>query len=156
MDISLKVLIYIGIVLLFVLIIASIYLVFALRRINIFFKKSDYLVEDLTYKSEMLNSGVETVANLQNYVDAWNVATKRNIKSIANLAFRNRNMAYYLINKIRDNVKDGSTKTKKNVSQKSSSIKTKKNVVKKSTPTTSSTKKTESEKNTKLTKNGNK
>jgi lipopolysaccharide export LptBFGC system permease protein LptF len=106
-----QILIYVTIILLSVLVIAGIYLIFALRKINIFFKKADYLVEDLTYKSEMLNSGVEVVANLQNYVDTFNVATKRNIKSITNLIFRNRNIAYYFINKVRDNAKQPAKKT---------------------------------------------
>jgi hypothetical protein len=60
----------------------------------------------------MLNSGVETIANFQNYVDAFNVATKRNFKSVTNLAFRNRNVVYYFINKVRENVKDPSKATK--------------------------------------------
>ena len=64
----------IGIIL---IIIALLYGIAAIRRRAIMIKKLDYLIEDITYKSEMLNSSVETVAKVSNYLDVFEVVARK-------------------------------------------------------------------------------
>lgn len=83
-------------------VIALIYLVFLLRQLTITSKKVDYFVEDMTYKSEMLNSTVETVVKVSNYIDAFEAITKKNAKAAIRFAARNRDVAYKLVDRVRD------------------------------------------------------
>lgn len=64
-------------------------------------KKTDYLIEDLTYKSEMLNSTVETVSKLANYVDMFEVVARKNIKSSAKLVARNKDDIYKILDRLK-------------------------------------------------------
>lgn len=57
------------IVLLCLAIVFCCYGIIAARKVAIAAKKFDYFVEDLTYKSEMLNSTVDTVVKVSNYID---------------------------------------------------------------------------------------
>lgn len=66
-----------------VAIIAFLYMILAFRKITIVSKKVDYLVEDLTYKSEKLNSVVEAVVKLSNYVNVVEAVVKKNSDTIA-------------------------------------------------------------------------
>lgn len=94
-------LIVLGFIALSLLIIALIYAIIVARRKNILLKKTDYLVEDLTYKSEMLNSTVETVSKISNYVDMFEVVARKNIKSSAKLIARNKDDIYKIIDRIK-------------------------------------------------------
>ncbi len=62
-------LITLGIVALVLLIVVLLYAINAYRRIGIVAKKADYLVEDLTYKSEMLMPTFDAVSKLTKYTD---------------------------------------------------------------------------------------
>lgn len=62
-------LITLGIVVLVLLIVVLLYAINAYRRIGIVAKKADYLVEDLTYKSEMLMPTFDAVSKLTKYTD---------------------------------------------------------------------------------------
>jgi hypothetical protein len=94
-DIALIVLPFIGVIALF-------YLLLLLRQLTITSKKVDYLVEDITYKSEMLNSTVETVVKVSNYVDAFEAVTKKNAKAAMRLAQRNKDLVFRFADKVRD------------------------------------------------------
>ncbi len=59
-------------------IVAFIYIIFAFRRFSIVCKKIDYLVEDITYKSEKLNNVVDVIIKLSGYVDVIEGIIKRN------------------------------------------------------------------------------
>lgn len=83
-------------------VIALLYLVFLLRQLTITSKKVDYFVEDMTYKSEMLNSTVETVVKVSNYIDAFEAIAKKNTKAAIRFAARNRDVAYRLADRVRD------------------------------------------------------
>lgn len=72
-----------------VAIIAFLYMILAFRKITIVSKKVDYLVEDLTYKSEKLNSVVEAVVKLSNYVNVVEAVVKRNSDTIAKFVKNN-------------------------------------------------------------------
>ena len=50
-------------------IVATIYKIFSYRKIGIVSKKTDYLVEDLIYKLELLTPSVELLINISEYVD---------------------------------------------------------------------------------------
>lgn len=88
----------IGIIL---IIIALLYGIAATRRRAIMIKKLDYLIEDITYKSEMLNSSVETVSKIANYIDVFELVARKNIKSIAKLLARNKEDIYKILNRIK-------------------------------------------------------
>lgn len=66
-------------------IIAFIYMILAFRRIMIVYKKTDYLVEDLTYKSEKLNDTVSTIAKVANYIESAEDLVKNNAETINNI-----------------------------------------------------------------------
>ncbi|WP_425377844.1 hypothetical protein [Spiroplasma endosymbiont of Polydrusus pterygomalis] len=70
-------------------------------------KKFDYFVEDLTYKSEMLNSNVDTVVKVSNYVDVFEAFAKRNVKEWVKIIARNKDIAYRIVDKLKDFAKFG-------------------------------------------------
>ncbi len=94
-DVALIVLPFIGVVAVF-------YLLLLFRQLTITSKKIDYLIEDITYKSEMLNSTVETVVKVSNYVDAFEAIAKKNGKAALRLAQRNKDLIFRFADKVRD------------------------------------------------------
>lgn len=94
-------LIIVGLIAMILTIIALLYGIAAIRRRAIMIKKLDYLIEDITYKSEMLNSSVETVSKVANYIDIFEMVARKNIKSAAKLAARNKEDIYKILDRIR-------------------------------------------------------
>lgn len=90
------------IILLALAILLSLYAIITLRKIGVAAKKVDYFFEDLTYKSEMLNATVDTVARVTNYVDIFDAFAKRNVKSWVKVATKNKDIVYKLVEKLRD------------------------------------------------------
>ncbi len=103
------------IILIFVVILLFLYLFTIFRKVKIILSKVNYLVEDITYKSEMMNSTVETIVKISNYVDTFEAISKKNVKSISKLIIRNRDYAYKLFDKIKEyaNSEPDKNKTKK-------------------------------------------
>lgn len=83
-------------------IIVFIYVAFVMRRFGVAAKKVNYFFEDLTYKSEMLNSTAEAVNRISNYIDLFDAFAKRNVKSWAKVATQNKDIAYKIVDKLRD------------------------------------------------------
>lgn len=81
--------------------IALFYITAASRRKAIFMKKADYLIEDLTYKSEMLNPTVETITKISNYIDIFEVVARKNMKSATKIVSRNKDDIYKILNRIK-------------------------------------------------------
>ena len=100
-DTTIIVLSILGAIGLFLLIIFIFYLILASRRANIVLKKVDYLVEDLTFKSEMLNSSVELASKISDYLNGGDALLKGNFKSLIKLFFGNKNFFYEMINKLK-------------------------------------------------------
>ncbi|RTZ69221.1 MAG: hypothetical protein DSZ21_00265 [Tenericutes bacterium] len=94
-------LIIFGLVVLSISIIALLFFLVSQRKKIVLYKKVDYLIEDLTYKSEMLNSTVETVAKISNYIDVFEVVTKKNIKTVLKLYERNKDDIYKIAERIK-------------------------------------------------------
>ncbi|WP_342268997.1 hypothetical protein [Spiroplasma endosymbiont of Aspidapion aeneum] len=90
------------IILLILGIISSIYFLITLRRVSIAAKKIDYFYEDLTYKSESLNTTVDTIARISNYLEIFEAFSKRNLKSWVNVTVRNKDVFYKLFDRIKD------------------------------------------------------
>ncbi|WP_338984814.1 hypothetical protein [Spiroplasma endosymbiont of Diplazon laetatorius] len=90
------------IILLALAIILTLYTIMTLRKVGIAAKKVDYFFEDLTYKSEMLNATVDTVARVTNYVDIFDAFAKRNVKSWVKVATKNKDVVYKLVDKLRE------------------------------------------------------
>lgn len=63
-------------------IVAFVYMILAFRKIIIVSKKTDYLVEDLTYKSERLNDTISTIAKISNYLEATENLVKNNAETL--------------------------------------------------------------------------
>ena len=93
-------------------IIALLYIISAQRRRSITWKKIDYLVEDITYKSEMLNSTVETVSKISNYVDVFEVFARKNIKTVSKVIANNKDEIYKVLDKIKKIATDDAKKPK--------------------------------------------
>jgi uncharacterized protein YoxC len=81
--------------------IAILYSILVSRRKSILLKKTDYLIEDLTYKSETLNSTIETVAKIANYIDVFEVIARKNIRSGAKLISRNKEDIYKILDRLK-------------------------------------------------------
>ncbi|AGM25439.1 hypothetical protein [Spiroplasma chrysopicola] len=90
------------IILLCLAIVFCFYGIIAARKVAIAAKKFDYFVEDLTYKSEMLNSTVDTVVKISNYIDIFEAFTKRNVKAWVKVIARNKDIAYRLVDKLKE------------------------------------------------------
>ncbi|QGS52310.1 hypothetical protein [Spiroplasma tabanidicola] len=90
------------IVLMVLAIILVLYTIITLRKVGIAAKKVDYFFEDLTYKSEILNATVDTIARVSNYVDIFDALAKRNVKSWVKVATKNKDIFYKMVEKLRD------------------------------------------------------
>ncbi|WP_038648135.1 hypothetical protein [Spiroplasma culicicola] len=90
------------IILLVLAILLTLYSIITLRKVGVAAKKVDYFFEDLTYKSEMLNATVDTVARVSNYIDIFDAFAKRNVKSWVKVATKNKDIVYKMVEKLRD------------------------------------------------------
>ncbi|ASP27922.1 hypothetical protein SCORR_v1c01470 [Spiroplasma corruscae] len=90
------------IILLAIAIVLSLYSIITLRKVGIAARKVDYFFEDLTYKSEMMNATVDTIAKVSNYIDLFDAFTKRNVKSWVKVATKNKDVLYKLVDKLKD------------------------------------------------------
>ena len=94
-------LVIMGIIVLMISSVAIVYIALAARRRTITMKKVDYLVEDITFKSESLTSTIETVTKISNYIDVFETITKKNIKTATKLINRNKDDLYKIANRIK-------------------------------------------------------
>jgi hypothetical protein len=136
MEPALLALIIMGSVTLGIASLILLYTFVVLRRRNIVMKKVDYLVEDLTYKSEALSVSVDAVNKISNYVLAADSFTKKGFSSLLKLFTQNKNFFYELIDKIKDGESTKKTTAKKAVAKKATTAKkttTKKTTTKKTT-----------------------
>lgn len=72
-------------ILCFIAIIGFIYMILAFRRITIFAKKMDYLIEDITYKSEKMNDVVDAIVKVSKYINVAETLVKSNADVISDL-----------------------------------------------------------------------
>ncbi len=86
--------------------VALIYMFFAFRRISIVAKKVDYLIEDLTYKSEILTPSVDAMIKLSSYVDVLEVLLKQNSQALVDLASNNKELIFKLSKQLQDIMKE--------------------------------------------------
>ncbi len=103
-DGALLALLVILIVLGLVLVVAALYAAAAMRRRNVVLKKVDYLVEDITYKSESLNVTVETLNKVSNYALSMDALSQNGLKATVKLISENRNYIYSILDKMREDV----------------------------------------------------
>lgn len=104
MDTILLVLTITGIVGLVILSLVLLYTISLIRRTNIVMKKVDYLVEDITYKSESLSVSVEALNKIANYVLTFDTLSKKGYKSLLKLLSENRNYFYEIADKLKESV----------------------------------------------------
>jgi predicted PurR-regulated permease PerM len=96
------VLIIVGCIALFVLLFTLVYMIIAFRKIGIVAKKLDYLVEDLTYKSEMLTPTVEALTKVSNYIDLFESIINQNADALINYINKNKSSTTKFISKLKD------------------------------------------------------
>jgi len=116
-------LIIIGVILVLLLSVAAVYLIASLRRRNVVLKKLDYLIEDITYKSESLNVTVETINKISNYILSLDAVTKTGFKSAIKLISENKNYIYGIIKKLQSDVEDKKNAAKKPANKKTAAAK---------------------------------
>ncbi|GHU31152.1 hypothetical protein FACS1894166_02090 [Bacilli bacterium] len=100
-KVGVTVLIVVGCVVLALALFAVLYMIIAYRKIGIVAKKLDYLVEDLTYKSEMLTPTVEALVKVSNYIDLLESAVAQNSNSLGKYLANNKTNVNNLIETIR-------------------------------------------------------
>jgi len=94
-------LIIVSIIAISIAMVALVYITIAARRRAITMKKVDYLVEDITFKSESLSSTIETISKMANYIDAFETVARKNIKSATKLINRNKDDLYKIADRIK-------------------------------------------------------
>ena len=60
-------------------------MIIAFRRITIFAKKMDYLIEDVTYKSEKMNDVIDAIVKVSKYINIAETLVKNNADIINDL-----------------------------------------------------------------------
>ena len=97
-------LLIIGIVVGVLCIVALIYTIAAQRRKSIALKKVDFLVEDITYKSEALNPTIEAIARITGYVEIFEAFSKKNSVAAAKYFAKNKDEIYAILERLRSNI----------------------------------------------------
>lgn len=69
---------------------AALYGLWLLRKMLIVSKKLDYLVEDITYKSEMLSPLIDSLLKLASYIDVMEIIVKQNSEDFKRVIDNNR------------------------------------------------------------------
>lgn len=134
------------IILILIAIVIAIYGLAATRKKAVVLKKVDYLIEDITYKSESLNVSVETINKMSNYVMSIDSVSQKGFKQLLKFISENRNYIFAILEKLRSDVendKGGKKKTTKKVTAKKT---TKKAPVKKTAAKKAPAKKTAAKK----------
>jgi predicted PurR-regulated permease PerM len=104
-DTTITIIIIVGCILLFLALFAVLYMIVAYRRIGVVAKKLDYLIEDLTYKTEMLTPTIEALVKLSNYIDLLESFANQNSSSLMRYISNNRESAFKMVDKLKDVVK---------------------------------------------------
>jgi hypothetical protein len=99
---GITIIIIVGCVVLLFLLIALVYMIAAYRKIGIVAKKLDYLVEDLTYKSEMLTPTIEALGKVSNIVDLFESLINQNADALMQYVGRNKETASKFVSKLKD------------------------------------------------------
>jgi predicted PurR-regulated permease PerM len=101
-DSALTVIIIVGCILVCLALFAVFYMIVAYRRISIVARKVDYLVEDLTYKTEMLTPTIEALVKLSNYIDLLESFVNQNSSSLMRYISNNSEASFKLVDKLKD------------------------------------------------------
>ncbi len=104
-DATLQALIITGIVAIILLSIAIIYWIIFTRKLSKTVEKVDYLVEDVTYKSESLSVAVEAINKTATQMLSFDAFAKKSMKSIFKLVSENKDGLTEYIENIRKNAK---------------------------------------------------
>lgn len=67
----------------------TIYLFFVFRKIAVASKKIDYLIEDITYKSEVLSPMIDSILKLSSYIDVLDIVFKKKSSEISKVIDNN-------------------------------------------------------------------
>lgn len=93
------------IVLVCIAIVLCIYLIITFRRIHIVSKKLDYLVEDLTYKSEQLTPLTDSLIKISNFIDIFDSVLKEKSQNLIKHTSGNKESIYQVAKEVKEVVK---------------------------------------------------
>lgn len=88
-----------------VAIILCVYLIITFRKIHIVAKKLDYLVEDLTYKSEQLTPVVDSIVKISNFIDILDSILKQKSQNLIKHISGNKESIYKVAKEVKDEIK---------------------------------------------------
>lgn len=87
-------------------IIVCLYMIIAYRKVGIVSKKIDYLVEDLTYKSELLTPVIDSVVKIGSYIDLFEGIFQQKSESLLKYASNNKESIYKLGKQLKEVIKE--------------------------------------------------
>ncbi len=82
------------------------YMIIAYRKISIVAKKIDYLVEDITYKSELITPLVDSMVKIGNYLDLFEGIFEQKSEQLIKYANNNKESIYKLSNELKEIIKE--------------------------------------------------
>ncbi|MBQ0045322.1 MAG: hypothetical protein KBS35_00315 [Mycoplasma sp.] len=88
-----------------VAIVLCVYLIITFRKIHIVAKKLDYLVEDLTYKSEQLTPVVDSIVKISNFIDILDSVLKQKSQDLIKQSSGNKESIYKVAKEVKDEIK---------------------------------------------------
>lgn len=87
-------------------IIAIGYMIISFRKMGIVAKKLDYLVEDLTFKSELLTPFVDAVVRISKYLDLLEAVGQQKTESLVRYVSNNKESIYNITKDVKEMVKE--------------------------------------------------
>jgi len=87
-------------------IIVCIYMIISYRRTRIAAKKLDHLIEDITYKVEVLSPTVDSLAKLGKFIDVFDNILKDKTKNLIKHTSENEETLYKVVKEVKDAIKD--------------------------------------------------
>lgn len=99
-------------VLVCVAIVVCIYLIITYRKIHIVAKKLDYLVEDITYKSEQLTSVVDSLVKIGEFIDVIDSILKKKTQEVIKQTSGSKESIYQVAKEIKEIISKKNTKGK--------------------------------------------
>ncbi|XQP55842.1 MAG: hypothetical protein ACOQNY_00370 [Mycoplasmoidaceae bacterium] len=86
-------------------IILGIYLIITFRKIHIVAKKVDYLVEDLTYKSEQLTPLLDSATKVSNFIDILDSVLKEKSQDLIKQTSGGKESIYKIAKEVKSEIK---------------------------------------------------
>ena len=87
-------------------VIAIIYMIISFRKMGIVAKKMDYLIEDLTFKSELLTPFIDSIVKIGNYLDLFEAVFQQKTESLVKYVSNNKESIYNITKDLKEVIKE--------------------------------------------------